>query len=127
MQSVVTSVFATLLFIILSPGLFLRLPNKGSKWTVLTVHSIVFFVIYYFCHSLVYQYFNPMVGKQGFSNKQGFKQQQGFANKQGFKQKQGFSNKQGFKQQNVQQGFAQRQGFKQQQGFTNPTTKKTNS
>jgi hypothetical protein len=65
MKSIVTSVFAALLFIALTPGVLLRLPPKGGKWTVLIVHALVFFVIYYLAHGLVYKYFNPSM-RQGF-------------------------------------------------------------
>lgn len=68
MKSIVTSVFAALLFVALTPGVLLRLPPKGSKWTVLIVHALVFFVIYYLTHGLIYRYFNPGF-RQGFSNK----------------------------------------------------------
>mgnify|MGYP003339137051 CR=1 FL=1 len=68
MKSIVTSIFAALLFIALTPGVLLRLPPKGGKWTVLIVHALVFFVIYYLTHGLVYRYFNPSM-RQGFENK----------------------------------------------------------
>ena len=65
MKSIVTSVFAALLFIALTPGVLLRLPPKGSKQTVLLVHTFVFFIIYYLLHGMIYRFFNPM--RQGFS------------------------------------------------------------
>ena len=68
MKSIATSLFAALLFIALTPGVLLRLPPKGSKWTVLIVHAIVFFLIYFLLHNLVYRYFNPGF-RQGFNTK----------------------------------------------------------
>jgi hypothetical protein len=68
MKSVVTSLFAALLFIALTPGVLLRLPPKGGKWTVLLVHALVFFLIYFMTHGLVYKYFNPGF-RQGFEGK----------------------------------------------------------
>lgn len=72
MKSIVTSIFAALLFIALTPGVLLRLPPKGGKWAVLIVHAIVFFVIYYLAHGLVYRYFNPST-RQGFDTMVGKK------------------------------------------------------
>jgi hypothetical protein len=38
------------LFVLLTPGILVRLPPKGSKWTVAIVHGIVFTVVMYiFC------------------------------------------------------------------------------
>jgi hypothetical protein len=76
MKSVVTSIFAALLFIALTPGVLLRLPPKGDKWTVLLFHAFVFFLVYFLTHGLIYKYFNPGV-RQGFAPKV----QQGFAPK----------------------------------------------
>ena len=59
MHSIVTSVFAAILFFILAPGVFLRLPANGSKMTVAAVHALVFGVIFYVTHRSVYAYFNP--------------------------------------------------------------------
>lgn len=38
---------AAMLFVLLSPGAFLRIPQNGSKNTVLIVHTLVFFVVLY--------------------------------------------------------------------------------
>ena len=59
MHSIVTSVFAAILFFLLAPGVFLRLPANGSKMTVAAVHALVFGVIFYLAHRSVYAYFNP--------------------------------------------------------------------
>ena len=66
MKSIVTSVFAALLFIALTPGVLLRLPPKGDKWTVLIVHALVFFLVYFLAHGFIYRYFNPGM-RQGFA------------------------------------------------------------
>jgi hypothetical protein len=39
---------ATFLFILLSPGIVLRLPTGGSKYIVAATHAVVFFVVLYF-------------------------------------------------------------------------------
>jgi hypothetical protein len=59
MHSIVTSVFAAILFFLLAPGVLLRLPANGSKMTVAAVHALVFGVIFYVTHRSVYAYFNP--------------------------------------------------------------------
>jgi hypothetical protein len=42
----VKAILAALLFIVLIPGQFVRIPQKGSKMTVALVHGLVFFVLY---------------------------------------------------------------------------------
>ena len=65
MRSIVTSVFAAILFFILSPGVFLRIPKTGSKMTVTGVHALVFAVLFYFTHAMVYRFFNPSGRREG--------------------------------------------------------------
>ena len=38
---------AAMLFVLLSPGIFIRIPQNGSSNTVLIVHTLVFFAILY--------------------------------------------------------------------------------
>ena len=59
MRSIVTSVFAAVLFYLLTPNMFLRLPKNGSKMTVAATHAIIFGLIYYFLHTMVFKFFNP--------------------------------------------------------------------
>lgn len=69
MHSIATSVFAAILFFILSPGVFLRIPNNGSKMTVTGVHALVFAVLFYFTHAMVYRFFNPSGRREGMKDK----------------------------------------------------------
>lgn len=69
MKNIVTSVFAALLFVALTPGVLLRIPPKGGKWTVLLVHALVYFLIYFLFHGMVNRTFNRGF-RQGFGNKQ---------------------------------------------------------
>ena len=46
---------AVLLFVLLTPGILLRLPSNGSKWTVAVVHGVVYAVVMY----LLYMYVIP--------------------------------------------------------------------
>ena len=52
----ITSLYAAILFVLLTPGLILRIPSKGSLLTASIVHAIVFGVLLYFISKLVYQY-----------------------------------------------------------------------
>jgi len=47
-----------LLFLILTPGVLLRIPQKGSVLTVAFVHSIIFGILLYFISKAVYQSYN---------------------------------------------------------------------
>jgi hypothetical protein len=52
-------VLAILLFIALSPGLFLRIPTKGSLLTAVLVHATVFGVVLYLAQKVLsYEGFN---------------------------------------------------------------------
>lgn len=44
-MNVVFSVFVFVLFFVLTPGVLLRLPSKGSKTTVTLVHGLIFAII----------------------------------------------------------------------------------
>ena len=50
------------LFVLLTPGILLRLPSNGSKWTVAAVHGIVFALVLYFLHYYILPYFNMFEG-----------------------------------------------------------------
>jgi len=61
MHSIVTSLYAAILFFLLSPGVLLSIPPKGSKITMAAVHAVVFMILYYYTHRYVYQIFTtPM-------------------------------------------------------------------
>ncbi len=47
--------YVFLLFFILTPGILLRLPPKGSKVTVALVHGLVFVLVFHFTHNYVWQ------------------------------------------------------------------------
>jgi hypothetical protein len=73
MSSIATSVFAVILFILLSPNVLLRLPSNGSKMTVVVVHGLIFGIVFYLTHGMVYHYFNKSHGQCNCS-KQGTKE-----------------------------------------------------
>jgi hypothetical protein len=51
------SAYVFVLFVLLTPGILVSLPPRGSKWTVALVHGAVFVVLYHFTHKLVWRYF----------------------------------------------------------------------
>jgi len=54
-MSLLISLYTAILFFILVPGVLLRLPPKGGKFTVAAVHALVFGLIYHFTHKLVWR------------------------------------------------------------------------
>ena len=56
------SAYLMLLFVVLTPGVLLTLPKKGSKLTVAAVHGLVFVVLYYFTAPLVLSMSVPTEG-----------------------------------------------------------------
>lgn len=56
--SLIVSMYAAVLFFLLTPNVLLRLPPQGSKMTVAAVHSLVFLVIFAATYSWVYSYFS---------------------------------------------------------------------
>lgn len=57
MWHVFMSAYVFVLFVLLTPGILVSLPPRGSKWTVALVHGAVFVVLYHFTHKLVWRYF----------------------------------------------------------------------
>ena len=49
------SAFTALLFVVLTPGVLLTIPPKGSKVVVAVVHGIIFALIYHFTHKAVWR------------------------------------------------------------------------
>jgi hypothetical protein len=49
------TVYAAILFFVLTPAVLLRLPPNGSKLTVAAVHAVVFALVFHFTHKLVWQ------------------------------------------------------------------------
>ncbi len=61
-------IFTALLFFVLSPGILVSLPPKGSKMMVAGVHAIVFALIFTFTHKLVFEWgvSNGWINRDGF-------------------------------------------------------------
>ena len=64
-------VFTALLFFVLTPGILLSLPPKGSKMMVAGVHAIVFALVWTFTHKLVWEWgvSSGWIGKDGFQER----------------------------------------------------------
>ena len=54
-MGLVVSIYAAILFFLLTPAILVRLPPGGSKWTVAAVHAIVFAILFHFTHKIVWQ------------------------------------------------------------------------
>jgi hypothetical protein len=54
-MSLFVSIYAAILFFILTPAILVRLPPGGSKMTVAAVHAIVFALIFHFTHKVVWR------------------------------------------------------------------------
>jgi hypothetical protein len=52
-MSIVMFVYAFLLFFVLTPGILLSLPPKGSKIIVALTHAFVFALVWHFTNKLV--------------------------------------------------------------------------
>ena len=49
------SAFVVLLFFVLTPGVFVSLPPKGSKMVVAATHAVIFAVVFHFTHKMVWR------------------------------------------------------------------------
>lgn len=49
------SLYAAVLFFVLTPGVLLSLPPGGSRTTVAPTHAVVFGVVWALTHKLVYK------------------------------------------------------------------------
>jgi len=58
--------YVALLFVLLTPGVLLRLPSKGTLLTVAIVHGIVFALVFHFTHRHVYR----LTSNEGFAESQ---------------------------------------------------------
>jgi len=64
-MSVLVSLYAALLFFLLTPAVLLRLPKNGGKFTVAAVHALVFALIFHFTHKLVWRFGVRLEGMAG--------------------------------------------------------------
>ena len=66
----ITAIYGSLLFILLTPGILLKIPQKSSLLTASIVHSIIFAILFYLISKIVYSYSNTYnKNKENFQNK----------------------------------------------------------
>ncbi len=58
------TLYLAALFVALTPGVLLTLPKGGNKMTVAVVHGLVFAVVWYFTHRMVWRYSMQLSGFQ---------------------------------------------------------------
>jgi hypothetical protein len=61
MLNIAMTVFTALLFVLLTPGILLRLPPGGSKLMVAVTHGLVFALVYHLTHKMVWNWSNSMM------------------------------------------------------------------
>jgi len=54
-MSLIVSLYAAVLFFLLTPAILLRLPPNGNKYTVAAVHALVFAIIFGLTHKFVWR------------------------------------------------------------------------
>jgi hypothetical protein len=54
-MSLFVILFSALLFFVLTPGVFIRIPQNGSKYTVAAVHAAVFALIFGLSHKFIWR------------------------------------------------------------------------
>ena len=68
MHNIATLLYVVVLFVVLTPGILLRLPPKGSPLVVAIVHGAVFALVLYLTHKIVYRMSMRMhMGMEGFA------------------------------------------------------------
>jgi hypothetical protein len=68
-MSLLVSLYAALLFFLLTPAILVSLPPKGGKFTVAAVHALVFALIFHFTHKLVWRFGVSMEGMVASASK----------------------------------------------------------
>jgi hypothetical protein len=64
-MNLAVALYSALLFVILTPGVLLRLPSNGRKLVVAGVHSIVFAIVLYFTAGFIWRW-SIGLGFEGF-------------------------------------------------------------
>ena len=73
MHNLFMVVYTAVLFYVLTPGILLSLPPRGSKMLVAATHAVVFALVYKFTHRMAWKFSMSLEGfqqkpKQGFQN-----------------------------------------------------------
>lgn len=82
-MSLVVSVYAAILFFILTPSILLRLPKNGSKYTVALVHAVVFGLLFWLTHKFVWRMSHRLEGMtEGAEDKEDKEEKEGMEEKE---------------------------------------------
>ena len=54
-MSLLVILFSAILFFILTPGILVRLPKNGDKFTVAGIHAVIFALIFGLTHKFVWR------------------------------------------------------------------------
>lgn len=65
---VMIAISGAILFVLLTPGLLLRIPPKGPLLTAAIVHAIVFAILFYFIGIFIYSYYDKMESFKNYKN-----------------------------------------------------------
>ena len=68
MFSVLMTLFTALLFVVLSPGILLTIPAKGSNLVVALVHGLLFALLYHLTHKAVWHWIHGPKSEEGFGS-----------------------------------------------------------
>lgn len=69
-MSILVSLYAAVLFFLLTPAILLRLPPSGNKFTVAAVHALVFALIFHLTHKLVWRLGARLEGMAGMEEEE---------------------------------------------------------
>ena len=61
----IISIYSAVLFFILSPNIFIRLPFNGSKYVVAAFHAILFGLILFFSYNIILSFNRSEGFKEG--------------------------------------------------------------
>uniref|UniRef100_A0A6C0D3U9 Uncharacterized protein n=1 Tax=viral metagenome TaxID=1070528 RepID=A0A6C0D3U9_9ZZZZ len=64
-MNLIVAIYCAVLFFVLSPNVFLRLPPNGSKFMVTAVHAAIFGLVLYFTQKMVWKMSVGMEGLEG--------------------------------------------------------------
>ena len=69
----VVSIYSAILFFVLTPGIFVRLPPKASNMVVTATHAVIFAIIFHFTHKFVWMT-TMNIGAPAVVKKEGFRE-----------------------------------------------------
>lgn len=69
-MNLLIALFAGLLFFVLSPNVFLRLPKNGNKFTVAGVHAVIFALVLFLFQGLIFRTLGLREGQANMNGEQ---------------------------------------------------------